>query len=390
MSPSPYAGLRVLDFSQGVAGPYCAMLLALQGADVVKVEPPEGDWARRTGGGRDGVTPISIASNLGKRAIVVDAARREGRELLLALAARVDVVIQNFRPGVIERLELGYAEVAKRNPRVIYVSISGFGPDGAEVKRAATDSVLQSFTGIVWKNRDAQGTPRRVPILIPDTVTAIYAAQAIGAALWERDRTGEGRHVELSLMEACAALQAINILEDALFPDTPPPPNTVPSGVFRTADGWLSVGALNDEMFVSMLHVLGLEGWITDARFATLTERQANVAIVNEEVARRLPAHSTQHWLEVFTQADVLCAKVADYKEFRGSPQAAQRNLFRQVSQPPYGELPLVGVPGLGPQAQLSRSPAHGEHTAAVLREAGIPEAQIVALAAAGVIAQRT
>jgi crotonobetainyl-CoA:carnitine CoA-transferase CaiB-like acyl-CoA transferase len=389
MSPLPYAGLRVLDLSQGIAGPYCATLLALQGADVVKVEPPAGDWGRRMGGGREGMTPIAIAGNLGKRGIALDATRSEGRDLLLDLAARADVVVQNSRPGVMERLGLGYADVAARNAQAIYLSISGFGPDGPEAGRPGTDSVLQSFTGIAWKNRDAQGTPRRVPVLVPDMATGIYAAQAVGAALWERSRTGKGRHVQISLMEACAALQAINVLEDAIFEHAPPPPTTVPSGVFRTADGWLTLVTISDEMFFAMLRVLGLDAWISDPRFAKLAERQANAALVNDEIARLLPARPTGDWLAAFAQADVLCAKIADYREFRASPQAAHAKLFREVVQPPYGKLPLTGTPGLGAAEPLGRAPALGEHTFAVLREAGVPESTISALAAAGVILQR-
>jgi len=159
----PYAGLRVLDLSQGIAGPYCAALLAQQGADVIKVEPPGGDWVRNAGGGRDGMTPLAIAGNLGKRSIVVDAQKPAG-----------------------ERLGLGYGAVAASNPAVVYVSITGFGPDGPDAQKAGTDSILQSLTGMAHRNRDHDGTPRRMPLLIPDTVTAVYAAQAVGAALYAR------------------------------------------------------------------------------------------------------------------------------------------------------------------------------------------------------------
>ena len=162
----PYTGLRVLDLSQGIAGPYCAGLLGMQGADVIKVEPPGGDWIRITGGGEQGMTALAVMGNLCKRSACIDATRPEGRALLLSMAKGADVFLQNLRPGVIERLGLDYATLSKDNPKLVYLSITGFGPRGPEAKRAGTDSVLQAFTGIANINRESDGTPRRIPFLI--------------------------------------------------------------------------------------------------------------------------------------------------------------------------------------------------------------------------------
>jgi crotonobetainyl-CoA:carnitine CoA-transferase CaiB-like acyl-CoA transferase len=233
----PYAGLRVLDVSQGLAGPYCAGLLGMQGASVIKVEPPDGDWIRNAGSGREGMTSLAVMGNPGKRSACIDATKPEGKALILRMARTADVFVQNFRPGVIERLGLGYETLAADHPALVYVSISGFGASGPEVRKAATDSVLQAFTGMANINRDIDGTPRRIPFLIPDTVTGVYAAQAVGAALFARATTGQGRHVEVSLMDACAALQAAPILDAALSDGRPVAPITVPSGIFRTRDG---------------------------------------------------------------------------------------------------------------------------------------------------------
>src|SRR4051812_27224752 len=347
MQPSPpYAGLRVLDVSQGLAGPYCAGLLGMQGAAVIKVEPPEGDWIRNAGGGREGMTSLAVMGNPGKRSACIDATKPEGKALILEMARTADVFVQNFRPGVIERLGLGYETLAAAHPALVYVSISGFGASGPEVRKAATDSVLQAFTGMANINRDIDGTPRRIPFLIPDTVTGVYAAQAVGAALFARATSGRGRHVEVSLMDACAALQAAPILDAALSDGRPVAPITVPSGIFRTRDGYLTVTSLNETMFASLLKVLGLEELGKDPRFELPADRQKNAALVNREVSRCLVERGTEHWLEQFSKADVLSAEAVDFAGFRASPQAVHMRTFADVDQFPFGAVPLPRVPG--------------------------------------------
>ncbi len=386
MAEPPYWGLRVLDLSQGIAGPYCAALLAQQGADVVKVEPPGGDWIRNAGGGRDGMTSLAIVGNLGKRSIVVDAQQPAGRDLLLRLAARADIVVENNRPGVIERLGLGYGAVAARNPAVIYVSITGFGPDGPEAQKAGTDSILQSLTGMCHRNRDADGTPRRIPLLIPDTITAVYAAQVVGAALYARGRDGQGRHLKLSLLESAAAFQAAPIVENRIFEGAVPPPNTVPAGVFRTRDGHISLSAVTEAHFAGAMGVLGLAAWIDDPRFATAAERKKHAAFVNEEVARRLATQTTAHWVEKLAAVDALFAEIADYPAFVACAQARHLGAFAALDQPPYGALPIARMPGAERAWPLRPAPRAGEHTDEILRELGLTDAAIFELAHTGAI----
>ncbi len=385
MAEPPYKGLRVLDISQGIAGPYCAALLAQQGADVIKAEPIAGDWIRGTGGGREGMTAVGIASNLGKRSIALDATKPAGRELLARLAARADVVVQNYRPGVIERLGLGYDAVAAANPNVVYVSITGFGPDGPDAQKPGTDSIFQSMTGMASRNRDADGKPRRMPLLIPDTVTAVYAAQAVGAALYARAREGRGRHLRLSLFEACAAFQSAPIVESRLFPGEAPP-LTVPSGVFRTRDGWLTISGVNEAHFKGTLRALGLEALAGDARFAMIEERRRNAAALNDLVAQRLADHDTAHWMEKLAAEDALFAPIADYEAFIASPQARHLGAFAALEQPPYGALPVARMPGADPAWPLRPAPRAGEHTQEILRELGLDDAAISALAAAAAV----
>jgi crotonobetainyl-CoA:carnitine CoA-transferase CaiB-like acyl-CoA transferase len=386
--PLPYAGLRVLDMSQGLAGPYCAGLLCMQGASVIKVEPPEGDWIRNAGGGREGMTSLAIMGGPGKRSACIDATRPEGKALLLKMARNADVFVQNFRPGVIERLGLAYEMQARDNPGLVYVSITGFGPSGPDSRKAATDSVLQAYTGMATINRDADGTPRRFPFLVPDTVTGVYAAQATGAALYARAKTGQGRHVQVSLMDACAALQAAPILDAALSDGKPAAPITVPAGIFKTRDGFITVTSLNETMFAALLNVLGLEQLSKDPRFETQPERRKNAALLNLEVSRRLVKEDSRHWLEKFSAADVLCADVLDYAGFRAAPQTVHGQTFREVDQYPYGPLPLPRVPGGSADWPLGPTPRAGQHTFEVLAELGLGEAERSALTASGVIRQ--
>jgi crotonobetainyl-CoA:carnitine CoA-transferase CaiB-like acyl-CoA transferase len=382
---APYRGLRVLDVSQGIAGPYCAMLLAQQGAEVVKVEPLTGDWSRTIAASREGLSAYALACNVGKRSVALDAGKPGARDVLLRLARRSDVLVQNYRPGAIERLGLGYDALAAENDRLVYLSITGFGPDGPEAHKAGTDSVMQALTGIAHANRDADGAPRRVPFTLPDMATALYSAQAVGAALFARERQGRGRHVHVSLLEACAAFLAGPILEAALFAQEKLP-LTVPSGVFRTRDGWLTLVAVNDASFAAAARALGLDAWLSDERFVTMPARQRHATLVNEEVARRLAGDSTERWSERLGAHGALFAPIFDYAALRAWPQARHAGIFQRFTQAPFGEVPLPRVPGASPEWPVTPAPGIGEHTAEVLRELGLDPTQIAHLAAAQAI----
>jgi crotonobetainyl-CoA:carnitine CoA-transferase CaiB-like acyl-CoA transferase len=389
LEPDAYTGLTVLDMSQGVAGPYCATMLGLQGAAVVKVEPPGGDWIRVMGGGEAGMTPLAVTSNLGKRSLCVDARQPAGRAVIERLAARADVLVENFRPGVMARLGLDAPTLCARHPALVYLSVTGFGGSGPWADKAGTDSVLQAYTGLAVLNRESDGRPRRMGMLVPDTISALYAVQAVGAALFARTRTGRGRHLQISLAECCAAFQAAPIFEDALFEGRYKPPTAVPSGVFSTADGYITLLVLRQDMWLRLCPALGRAHWVGDARYADNASRGQNAAALNAEIAQVLATQPSAHWIAALEAADVLCAQVQDYAQFREHAQTQHMGTFGTLTQAPYAPLPMPYLPGTPRGGAIRPAPAAGQHSHEVLAELGYGPADIAALEQSGVVTQQ-
>lgn len=388
----PYAGLNVLDMSQGIAGPYCAALLGRHGANVIKIEPPAGDWIRLMGGGKDGMSALAIVNNLGKRSICIDAAKSEGRALILKMAQRADVFVENFRPGVMAKLGLDYAPLAAINPDLVYVSITGFGESGPEAHKPATDSVVQATSGMAVINKDAAGQPRRIGILVPDNITALYAVQCVGAALYARDkhpkRGTRGKHIGVSLAECCAAFQAGPILDDFLFAGQYKPPITVPAGVFATRDGHVVLATLRDAMWEGLCRALAREDWLAEPRYATSALRGQAAEEINRETANILRHRDTREWALLFEKHDVLFAPVQTYAQLRSDPQMRHMGYFGETDQAPYGRLPMPHTPGTARTGVVPAAPRSGEHSREILAEFGYGAADIAALERAGLVTQ--
>jgi crotonobetainyl-CoA:carnitine CoA-transferase CaiB-like acyl-CoA transferase len=251
-----YCGLRVLDLGQGVAAPYCAMLLAMHGAEVVKLEPPEGDWSHGLGTRYGAHTAMSAHYNRGKKSIALDLGSPAAREAALALADRADIVIEGFRPGVADRLGLGYGALAARNPRLLYLSVSGFGQDGPYAQLPCTDSVAQAFSGLMSVNLGNDGAPHRIGAIVVDTLTGLYAAQSLGVGLYARERDGRGRRLEVNLAQCAAAILGHKLAEHILEGGTPRALN-VPTGAYRTTDGWIMIALIKEEQFGRLAVALG-------------------------------------------------------------------------------------------------------------------------------------
>lgn len=364
------AGVTVLDMSQGIAGPYCAVLLRQQGARVIKVEPPAGDWSRHMGRTRAGQTAISIACNAGKEGIVLDTRTESGRRALHELARRADIVVQNFRPGVAARLGAGQAELAAANPKQVYVSISGYGSDGPLARLPVLDTNMQAVSGLMHVNRDASGQPRRIGFFVVDLGTALYAAQCATAALYRAAVCGRGRHVEVSMLQVGAALQSYVLLDDAMFPGEEPTAFNAPTGLFQAADGMLYVSMLDDAMFERLAGLLGCEDWLADASLRTSSGRIVRANELNSRLAALLARETVAHWEERLQARDVLFGRVQHPRELRSHPQALHAGLFAALPQPGLGDLPWPRVPGQAGAAEPA--PALGQHTEAVLREFGL------------------
>ncbi|MCW5747327.1 MAG: CoA transferase [Alphaproteobacteria bacterium] len=388
---APFAGLKVVDLSQGIAGPYCAMMLAQYGADVIKVESiGEGDWARALGVRYGDHTAFSIIGNLGKRSVALNLKDEEGKAVLWRLLRGADVFLEGFRPGVIKRLGFDYETVSAREPGLIYVSISGFGQTGPLAERPAMDPVLQAYTGLMAENRGEDGIPHRVPVIVVDMSTALYAFQALSAALYARRNQARGRYIDASLMQAATALQSIRLMACHLEGGTMRP-GGVPGGVFKTADGWMSILAINDRDWQALCGVLDMPDLARDARFVTAADRQRNDVACYGIVRPAIAAQPSAHWSARLTAARLMHERLNSYAEFLAQPQVEATGLIQWLSQPHVPQkVPVPALPGMATLADgtpAATAPVCGQHTAAILREHGYGDADITRLAASGVIA---
>ena len=390
---APYAGVKVIDLSQGVAGPYCAMLLAQYGANVIKVEPTEtGDWSRGLGVVYGDHTAYSIPSNLGKRSIALDLKGAEGREVLWRLIAGADVFLQGFRPGVIDRMGFGYDPVAEREPRILYLSISGFGQTGPLAERPAMDPVLQAFTGLIMENKGEDGIPHRVPIVAIDTTTGLFAFTALAAALHARRDAAEGRHIEASLMQSAAALQVVRMLQSQLE-GAPPRAVTPPSGVFCTSDDWMGVTVARQHEWIAYCDAIERHDLVQDPRFSTAKDRLAHADVLVALLRPVIAARSFDDWSARFVARKVMHERVNTYAAFLAHEQAHASGAVARVSHPgvdPILAIPnLIGLPPFEDGAPRAVAPFLGEHTAVILREHGYTGNEITSLATRGIVRLR-
>jgi crotonobetainyl-CoA:carnitine CoA-transferase CaiB-like acyl-CoA transferase len=370
---APFAGLKVVDLSQGIAGPYAGMLLAQYGADVIKVEPPEGDWARALGKRYGDLTAFSIAANLGKRAIVVDLKTDEGRTTLRRLVASADVFIESFRPGVAARLGFGYPEVAALSPRVIYLSVSGFGQTGPDAERPAVDTVFQAFTGLMSVNRGADGIPHRVGVIVMDMATALSSFQAMAVALYARRDEPRGRYIESSLLRGGATIQAVSLVMHHLE-EGKPQPGLTPSGTFKAADGWINVTILRDAEFPLLCDALELPAVKADPHFATNASRFANVAAMNAVLEPAFASRTTEDLSARLRRVRLMHQRVNTYLEFLDHPHVKATGAVTWIEQPGIGRVPVPNVPGLPPLVSGSPraiSPSLDQHRKEILAELG-------------------
>jgi crotonobetainyl-CoA:carnitine CoA-transferase CaiB-like acyl-CoA transferase len=388
---APFAGLKVVDLSQGIAGPYCAMLLAQHGADVIKVEGlGDGDWARTLGTHYGRHSAFSIIGNLGKRSIAVDLKSDAGKEVVWRLLKGADIFLEGFRPGVIKRLGFDYEAVSAKEPRILYVSISGFGQTGPLSGQPAMDPVLQAYTGFMNENRGEDGIPHRVPVIVVDMSTGLYSFQAVSAALYARRDETRGRFIDVSLMQAATALQSIRLMACHLEGGTMRP-GGAPAGVFQTADGFMSILAMNDRDYRALCEAMEMPALADDPRFASAQLRLANDAPLYAAIRPALAQRSSAEWDERLTKARLMHEKVNSYADFMAQPHVKETGLIQWLTQAGINQpVPVPALPGMLPQTDgtpRGTAPVAGEHTNAVLAELGYSKTEIDSLTLNGVVA---
>ena len=393
-SPVALEGIRVLDVTQVMAGPYCAMMLADLGATVIKVEPPAGDSTRQMPGGSGTDSPAFNAVNRGKRSIVLNLKTAEGREVFTRLAQSSDIVIENYRPGVMTALGLDYAALSVSHPRLIYASISGYGQTGPQRGKGGFDLIAQGVSGILSITGEPGGAPVKAGVPVTDLGAGLFALVGILAALESRHRTGVGQQIDTSLVDAGVALsvwEATEYFSGAGVPTALGSAHRMnaPYQAIRCADGYITLGAANERLFRKLSAVLGHSEWGDDPAFADNASRVKN----RERLAARIESITvTQpraHWLSLLEANDIPCGPINDYAQVFADPQVLAREMVVETDHPTLGHLRTLGSPikmSSTPPDVSRRAPQLGEHTSEVLVEAGFSAEAIVALWAANAI----
>ena len=394
--PGPLAGIRVLDLTSVVSGPLATMFLADQGADVIKIEPLSGDITRRS---RQSISAsgefsaLFVSTNRGKRSLALDLKRPEAAEITGKLITSSDVLVQNFRPGTMERLGFGEPALRELNPRLIYVSISGVGESGPYAKKRVYDPIIQALSGFADLQAEPKTRrPQMIRTIVADKTTAIFAAQAVTAGLFARERTGEGQHVRLAMLDTMIAYvwpEAMTQYTVVGREATTADPTARPDLIFETADGYITVGTISDSEWQGFCAAAGRSALAEDPRFNTPGGRAENATERILLMADIMKEHPTAQWLERLDANDVPSAPVLRRNDVIANKQVVARELIVELDHPDIG---LVRQPK--PAARFDHTPAQiqgpapriGEHTAAILAEIGLEAAEIERLAAEQIV----
>ena len=395
-APGALDGVTVLDLTRVLSGPYCTMMLADMGARVVKVEQPgKGDDTRAWGPPfQAGESAYFLSINRNKESITLNLKHPDGRRVLDALLERADVLVENFRPGTLERMGLGYAEVARRRPGLVYCSISGFGQTGPRRREPGYDAVLQGEGGLMSITGEQDGPAYRLGVAIADIVSGMFSAYGVAAALLARHRTGRGQLVDVGMLDAVAAV--LTYQAGIYFATGTAPgrlgnrhPTITPYESLETADGELVVAVGNDQLWRTFCGVLGADDLADDPRFRTNKDRVAAREALRPMLVERLRARPAAEWLADLKAAGVPCGGVRDLEQVFTDPQVLERAMVVALDHPVAGAIRQLGVPvklGGTPGAVRTPPPTLGQHTAAILGELGIGDAEAARLRAAGAI----
>ena len=386
--PGPLHGFRILDLSAVVSGPYGTMILADQGADVIKVEPPgRGDFTRSAGNKSGGESAAFLNNNRNKRSIALDLRHPDGVAVVKRLAARSDVLVQNFRPGVVERLGVGEAAIRAVAPRIVYVSISGFGEAGPFAHKPVYDPIVQALSGLASIQGGSDNErPRLVRTILPDKLTAITCSQAITAALLARERTGKGQHVRLSMLDSVVAFLWSSDMGAQTYVDREVGQQRAASFIdliYQTRDGYMSVAVMTNEQWAALTRALERPEWLDDPRFANTELRDLNI---NERLALTqsvLLERTTAEWMQRLEAEGVPCAPVLTRSEMIRHPQILANGIVVETEHPKAGRLRQARNAARFSETVPEHrrgAPGLGEHTAEILAEAGFTPEEVARL----------
>jgi crotonobetainyl-CoA:carnitine CoA-transferase CaiB-like acyl-CoA transferase len=368
-----------------MAGPFCAMQLCDMGADVIKVEPPEGDSTRRMAGRSGNDSPSFNAVNRGKRGIVLDLKSAAGQDAFRRLARRADVIVENYRPGVMRRFGLDYAALSAANGGLIYASISGYGQTGPSASKGGFDLVAQGVAGLMSITGEPGRPPVKAGVPLTDLGAALFALSAILAALIYRSRTGRGQYIDTSLVEAGVALSVWEATEYFSGVGIPQPMGSAhrmsaPYQAVRCADGYITLAAANDRLFLRLCELLARPQWASDPDYADDTARVRNKTKLAAAIESVMLEQPRQHWLDLFDENGIPCGPINDYAQVFADPQVTARGMAVEVEHPTLGRIRTLGSPvkmSETPPLVGRRAPLLGEHTVDVLREEGFSDEEI-------------
>jgi crotonobetainyl-CoA:carnitine CoA-transferase CaiB-like acyl-CoA transferase len=391
----PLAGLRVIDLTRVLAGPFASQILGDLGADVIKIEPPGGDDTRKFAPHREGESHYFLSVNRSKRGMVVNLKQPEGVAIVKRLVTDADVLIENFRPGVLDRLGLGYVALSAINRRLIYCAISGFGLSGPLRDRPSFDIVTQALTGVLSVNGAAGEPPVKLGLPLGDMVGGVFGPIGILAAIAERERTGHGRLIDVALFDGLLGMLGY-LAQLAFFTGTDPAPvgsghpNIAPYGSYATSDGLIIIACLTESFWIALCRAIEQPLLSQDSRFATVADRRKHVAILDPMIQAFTRQRTTAAMQEILDRHDVPNAPVLGIRAALSHPHAVARGMLAEVAHTTLGAIPVVGrpikFPGMA-QPALRAPPTLGEHTAEILRDQlGMSEEQIADLVRIGAV----
>ena len=392
---SPLEGVKVLDLTRALSGPFCTMILGDLGADVIKVEPIDGDMMRQWGPFDRTESVYYLTGNRNKRAIAIDFRSAEGIELIKEFAKESDVVVENFKPGSMDAMGLNYEKLAEINPRLIYMSITGFGRDGPNSDQPGFDQIAQGYSGLMSVTGSPESGPLRVGVAIGDQTTGMWAAIGVLSALAQREKTGVGHRIDTSLMASLVGLLSVQGQRYLSLGETPGlagnnHPVVSPCGVFQTKDGPLNIAANTPNMWITLCNILDLNELVADERFIDNASRAVNRDELKQLIEKQLSRFDRQHWTHLFNKSGVPAGPINNLAEVFSDAQVLHCQLVEEVNHPVLGTLKLVGSPiqfDLNKGSSIKRAPPLlGEHTSEILEEFGWSHQEIDNLNKRGVV----